>query len=95
MFPEAIKKEILRFAPRVTGYFKIVLDKPGPSVTPPLKIKIEYGHGMQENDIKTLEDEMVKAFKEVLRVTPQFMWVPPESIPRESRKTKLTEVLSL
>ncbi|HOE16494.1 MAG TPA: hypothetical protein PK344_03690 [Syntrophorhabdaceae bacterium] len=94
VFPEAIKKEILKFTPRVTGFFRIVLDKPGPAVTPPLKVKIEYGHGMQQNDIKMLEEEMLKSFKEVVRVTPQFMWVPPESLPRESKKTKLIEILS-
>jgi phenylacetate-coenzyme A ligase PaaK-like adenylate-forming protein len=49
---------------------------------------------MQENEIKVLEDQMLKAFKETVRVTPQFMWVPPESLPRESKKTKLIEVLS-
>jgi phenylacetate-CoA ligase len=94
VFPEAIKKEILKFVPKVTGFFRIVLDKPGPAVTPPLKIRIEYGHGMQENDIRALEDQMLKAFKETVRVTPQFMWVPPESIPREAKKTKLIEVAS-
>jgi phenylacetate-CoA ligase len=94
VFPEAVKKEILKFVPKVTGFFRIVLDKPGPAVTPPLKIKIEYGHGMQENDIHALEDQMLKAFKETVRVTPEFMWVPPESLPRESKKTKLIEVVS-
>lgn len=34
VFPEAIKKEILKFVPKVTGFFRILLDKPGPSVTP-------------------------------------------------------------
>lgn len=92
VFPEAIKKEILKFAPRVTGFFKILLDKAGPSVTPPLKIKIEYGPGMAEKDIGVLEDEMQKAFKETVRITPKFVWLPPDSIPRETKKTKLIEV---
>jgi phenylacetate-CoA ligase len=93
VFPEAIKKEILKFVPRVTGFFKILLDKPGPSVTPPLKIKIEYGQGMEEKDIATLEEQMNKVFKETVRVTPKFIWVAPESIPRETaKKTKLIEI---
>jgi phenylacetate-CoA ligase len=92
VFPEAIKKEILKFTPSVTGFFKILLDKPGPSVTPPLKIKIEYGQGMGEKDILALEEQMNKAFKETVRVTPKFIWVAPESIPRETKKTRLIEI---
>jgi phenylacetate-CoA ligase len=92
VFPEAIKKEILKFTPRVTGFFRILLDKPGPSVTPPLRIKIEYGPGMEEKDLPALEDQLQKDFKETVRVTPKFLWVPPESIPRETKKTKLIEV---
>jgi phenylacetate-CoA ligase len=96
VFPEAIKKEILKFAPRVTGFFKILLEKPGPSVTPPLNIRIEYGTGMEEKDIAALEDQMQKAFKETVRVTPKFQWVPPDTIPREtSKKTRLVEVIEL
>jgi len=93
VFPEAIKKEILKFVPKVTGFFKILLDKPGPSVAPPLKIKIEHGEGMRENDIAALEEQMHKVFKETVRVTPKFIWVAPESIPRETaKKTKLIEL---
>jgi len=92
VFPEAIRKEILKFTPRVTGFFRILLDKPGPSVTPPLKIKIEYGQGMEEKDIAALDDQMQKAFKETVRVTPKFIWVAPESILRETKKTKLIEI---
>ncbi len=93
VFPEAIKREILRFTPRVTGFFKILLDKPGPSVTPPLKIRIEYGEGTEEKDLAALEEQMQKAFRETVRVTPKFIWVKPESIPRETaKKTRLVEV---
>lgn len=92
VFPEAIRKEILKFVPRVTGFFRILLDKPGPSVPPPLRIKIEYGRGMQEKEISLLGEEMQRAFKESIRVTPQFIWTPPESLPRETKKTKLIEI---
>jgi phenylacetate-CoA ligase len=96
VFPETIKKEILKFIPKVTGFFKILLDKPGPSVTPPLKIRIESGPGLEEKDIVALEDQMMKAFKETVRITPEFLWVAPESIPRETaKKTRLTEVAEI
>jgi phenylacetate-CoA ligase len=92
VFPEAIKKEILGFIPRVTGFFRIVLDRPGPSVVPPLKIRIEYGHGVEQTDLPALEGEMQKTFKETVRITPQFIWVAPDTIPRETKKTNLIEV---
>lgn len=92
VFPEAIKKEILKFVPRVTGFFRIVLDRPGPSVTPPLKVKIEYGAGIEEKDLAALEQEMQRAFRDTVRVTPKFMWVPPQSLPRETKKTRIIEV---
>jgi len=92
VFPEAIKKEILKFAPKVTGFFRILLDKTGPSVTPPLKIKIEYGPGLDKKDVAALEEQLHKVFKETVRVTPQFIWVAPDSIPRETKKTKLIEI---
>ena len=95
VFPEAIKQEILKFSPKVTGFFRILLDKPGPSVTPPLKIKIEYGPGLEEKDVAVLEEQMQKIFRETVRVTPKFIWVPPNSIPRETKKTKLIEVVKV
>ena len=93
VFPEAIKREILKFVPRVTGFFRIVLDKPGPSVVPPLKIKIEHGREVEQNDLLALEAEMQNAFRETVRITPKFVWVAPESIPRETKKTKLIEIV--
>ena len=92
VYPEAIKREILKFHPEVTGYFRIVLDEPGPLVKPPLKIKVEYGPSLRGKAIRSLEEHMLKNFKENLRISPKFIWVPPNSIPRETKKTKLIEV---
>jgi phenylacetate-CoA ligase len=92
IFPEAIKQEILKFVPKVTGFFRILLDKPGPLVTPPLKIKLEHGEGVEPGELAALEEQMLKSFKESARVTPEFIWVAPESLPRETKKTKLIEI---
>jgi phenylacetate-CoA ligase len=92
VFPEAIKREVLKFSPRVTGFFRILLDKPGPSVTPPLRIKIEYAEGMGDKDIALLEAEMDKSLKDALRIAPKLIWVPSGTIPRETKKTKLIQV---
>lgn len=39
-----------------------------------------------------LGDKMRSEFKKNLRISPSFIWVPPDSIPRETKKTKLIEV---
>ncbi len=60
VYPEAIKKEILRFRPGVTGFFRIILDKPGPHVTPPLKLKVEYDSTLEKKTLASLEERMLK-----------------------------------
>jgi phenylacetate-CoA ligase len=92
IFPEAIRRAILRFCPQVTGSFKIVLDRPGPLVTPPLRIKIEHSSTVDEKGIPSLEEKMEKHFKEQLRISPKFIWVDEGSIPRELKKTKFIQI---
>jgi phenylacetate-coenzyme A ligase PaaK-like adenylate-forming protein len=55
IYPEAIRRAILRFCPEVTGSFKIVLDKPGPLVTLSLRIRIEYSLRVDEKTIPSLK----------------------------------------
>ena len=93
VYPEAIRSTILKFAPRVTGLFRILLDRPGPLVKPPLRIKLEYGGGLTEKDLASLEEKMLSAFKEEVRIAPSLEWVPPETLPREAKKTKYIEIL--
>ncbi len=92
IFPEAIRRAILNFSPEVTGFFRILLDKPGPLVTPPLTIRLEYSSTIGEKMIPSLEEKVLKLFKEDLRISPKFIWVPQGSIPRETKKTKLIEI---
>ncbi len=40
IYPSAIKEAVARFHPRTTGVLKILLDKPGPLVKPPLKLQV-------------------------------------------------------
>ena len=94
VYPEAIRTAILKFSPDVTGIFRILLEKPGPVVKSPLRIKLEYGTGLEENELSALEEKMAAHFKEELRITPRFKWMPPETIPRETKKTRLTEIES-
>ena len=89
VYPEAIKTAIFKFRPEVTGVFRILIDRPGPMVTPPLIIRLEYGLSLSEKDLPVLEKKMMSYFRRELRIGPQFEWVPPETFPRETKKTKL------
>jgi phenylacetate-CoA ligase len=92
VYPEAVRSAILKFAPKVTGLFRILLDKPGPLVKPPLKIRLEYGSGVAKKDLPSLEAEILSYFREEVRIGPSLEWVPPETFPRETKKTKYIEI---
>jgi phenylacetate-CoA ligase len=92
VYPQAIQNTIYQFRPQVTGALRIVLDRPGPLVTPPLRIRLERGPETTPADLPELEARMSARFKEELRISPQFIWVEAYALPRESKKTQLVEV---
>jgi phenylacetate-CoA ligase len=87
VYPEAVKTVIFKFRPKVTGFFRILLDKPGPLVEPPLNIVLEYDRSITAEDLATLEKEILMAFREDARIAPRLEWVPSETLPREMKKT--------
>ena len=92
IYPGSIKNAVDKFFPRTTGALRILLDKPGPLVSPPLRIRLEHSAGMDAASIGVLEEEMVSYFKDNLRIRPKFMWVSHKTIPRETGKVKLVEI---
>lgn len=90
VYPQAVANVIFRFFPRVTGAFRIALDHPGPTVIPPLRIRLE--HGEKECDLPALQAELMAAFREELRIAPLLQWLPPGALPREAGKTRYIEV---
>jgi len=96
IYPSAIKEAVAHFHPRTTGVLKILLDKPGPLVKPPLKLQVEYGAGVRPQETATLKEEIRKHMKDNLRVNPEIELVPPGSIKVETGQTgkvKLVEVI--
>lgn len=91
VYPQAIAGVVARFQPRVTGAFRIVLDRPGPMVQPPLRLRIEHA-GLEPAGIQRLEEDLMAHFRESLRVSPALEWLEPGAIPRESGKTRLIEI---
>lgn len=92
VYPGAIKNAVEKFFPRTTGTLRILLERPGPLVSPPLKIRVEHAAGMESAAVRTLEEEMAIYFHETMRIRPHFIWVSPGTIPREPGKSRLVEV---
>ena len=73
---------------------RIILEKPGPRVDPPLKIKVEYGEGLEPHTLQTLKVDIEQKMSEILRFRPDIEVLPPESLERDPRKKgKLIEKL--
>jgi phenylacetate-CoA ligase len=91
VYPAAIDGVIASFYPRVTGEFRIVLDAPPPRVEPPLKLKVEYGERVKEDELEPLAKEIAERMRNRARVTPQIQWIPPNTLPRAAMKTTFIE----
>jgi phenylacetate-coenzyme A ligase PaaK-like adenylate-forming protein len=79
--------------PRVSGALRILLKKPGPLVSPPLRIRVECAtENMSDDEKNKLINEINESIRNQLRVTPSIELVPPNSIPRESGKTSLVMI---
>ncbi len=93
VYPAAIKGIVGEFTPDTTGALRIVLDRPGPLVRPPLKIRVEYGsRDMSKAERRDLEMKLSKKMSEALRVNPSIELVPPFTLPRVSGKAALIEI---
>ncbi len=88
LYPAALKNVVTSFVPRVTGELRILLDEPGPRITPPLKIQVEYGEGLSREDLAPLDKEMREKMHNFLRVTPDIEFVPPNTFERSTHKSK-------
>ena len=88
IYPEAIRRVLLEFAPRVTGHFRIRLQRPGPAVEPPLRLRVECG----EENVQGLEEELMARFRAELRIAPSIEWLKPGALPREAHKTRSIEI---
>jgi phenylacetate-CoA ligase len=93
VYPAAIEGVIHAFVPRVTGVFRILLEEPPPRVVPPLKLKVEHGDGVREEDLPGLEKEIHEKMHKDVKVRPTIQWVKPRTLERATQKTQLLERL--
>ena len=91
VYPAAIDGVITGFVPRVTGEFRIILNEPPPRVTPPLKLKMEYGKDVKENELEVLTKNIQDAMHHALKIRPSIEWLPPMTLKRSTYKTAFIE----
>ncbi len=91
VYPAAVKNIIESFAPRTTGELRIVLNEPGPRVSPPLKLRVEYQSGLEKDAVEMLKQDIIEALHQRLRVRPKVDMVPEGTFERTRHKTKLIE----
>lgn len=91
VYPVAVKDVIAGFVPRLTGEFLIVLDEPPPRVVPPLKLKVEYGKDIKEDELDALNNEVCEKMHKTLKITPKIEWLPPTTLPGAIHKAQLLE----
>ena len=84
VFPSAIKDVITALRPRVTGDMLILLEKPGPTVTPPLRIQVEYSPGTK--DLATLKKELEGILRDKLVFKADVELVSEGTLPRFEMK---------
>lgn len=91
VYPGALRNLVAAFTPRTTGQMRVILDKPGHHVTPPLRLVVERGD-IADAGLAALKAEMEAAMREKLKVRPEIEFVASGSLERSSHKTKLIEV---
>jgi phenylacetate-CoA ligase len=87
VFPSAIRDVIGSLRPKTTGEIQVVLDKPGPVVTPPVHIEAEFSKG--ESDLEELKNEIEVLLNSRLNFRAAVNLVPEGSLPRFEMKAQL------
>jgi phenylacetate-CoA ligase len=91
VFPIVVRDVVTSFTPRVTGAMRVVLTEPPPNITPPLKIKVEYGQGLEQSQLPDLAREIEDRMFQFYKVRSKVEFVPPEALGRVTKKTPLFE----
>jgi len=65
--------------------------EPPPNISPPLKIKVEHGLGVEPSQLPDLAREIEERMLEVYRVRSKVEFIPPEGLGRVTKKTPMFE----
>jgi phenylacetate-CoA ligase len=88
LYPAAVQGLVHELRPQLTGFFRIVLNAPGPRVEPPLRMEVEVEAGGGDRAVAELASTMHSRYS----VTPSITAVPSGSLPRTAHKAKLISI---
>ncbi len=94
VYPAALRNVVVGFRPQTTGELRIVLDGPGPRVTPPLHLVVEHAASLKTEEVVVLKALLEEVMHERLKVRPSIEMVPPGTLQRTTHKVKLIEIRS-
>jgi len=92
VYPQAVRSVICDFLPDTTGEMRIILDRPGHQVTPPVNIAVEYSEKLDREKKPILKEKLEEAIRSKLHFRSNIELVPPKSIERSVMKTKLVVI---
>ncbi|WP_038218240.1 phenylacetate--CoA ligase family protein [Xenophilus azovorans] len=93
VYPTAIKEVVETFSPDISGQMQIVLDRPLPSVTPPVRMTIEAASALPESSWDDLARKIEAKVHLLLKVRLKAQIVAAGSLATSNLKTKLVHVL--
>lgn len=88
VFPLAIQATLLGLAPRVTGEFQVVIDRP-PPIDWAVPLDVEVSHEVPGNAYEALADDVVARLQAALNFTPAVRLVPAGSIATEGKTRRV------
>lgn len=92
VFPSALQSVVSSFAPKTTGNMRIVLDRPGPVVEPPLRLEVECNLNVSQYECSELKTRIDTSLREQLSVRTDVKLVAHGTFERTSGKAKLVVV---
>ena len=90
LFPTAIRSLLDDFAPQVSGMLQVRPRERGVLQTPPLPVVIELGEGVAQEP-EELRQRMQEEIRSRLLVTTDLSFVPYNTLPRETYKSRLVD----
>ncbi len=91
VYPSAVEEIVAALAPRTTGRLEIVLDRPGPAVDPPLRVRVEVPPAV--DDPAPLKRELEERIRSALVVQAAVELVPDGTLARFEYKRQLVRRL--
>jgi phenylacetate-CoA ligase len=88
VFPSAVREVAASFAPRTTGHIRIVLERPGPLVTPPLPVEVEVAAAVPAEAHAALAGQVAERIRSRLHFAADVRLIPEGTLPRTSLKTQ-------